>query len=112
MTECAIHANHDHINGENCGHTKIKHGDHYDFLHDGHLHHPHEDHNDEHVLEVNDQNPNECNKKHLNDHTHGADCGHEAVTHGDHIDYIVDGRLHQQHQGHCDDHGAVELQTN
>ena len=112
MTECTIHANHDHIHGENCGHAKIKHGDHYDFLHDGHLHHPHEDHIDEHVLEVNDHNPNECNQKHLHDHTHGSDCGHEAVTHGDHIDYIVDGRLHQQHEGHCDDHGAVELQTN
>ena len=55
MSECTIHANHDHIHGENCGHAKIKHGDHYDFLHDGHLHHPHEDHNDEHALEINDQ---------------------------------------------------------
>ena len=31
---------------------------------------------------------------------------------GDHIDYIVDGRLHQQHEDHCDDHGAVDLQRN
>ena len=112
MTECTIHANHDHIHGENCGHAKIKHGDHYDFIHDGHLHHPHEDHNDEHRLEINDQNPNECNKKHQHDHTHGPDCEHEAVLHGDHIDYIVDGRLHQQHEGHCDDHGSVETLTN
>ena len=42
----------------------------------------------------------------------GPDCEHEAVTHGDHIDYIVDGRLHQQHGDHCDDHGAVEVLTN
>ena len=112
MTDCKTHPNHDHIHGENCGHTKIKHADHYDYINDGHLHHPHEDHNDEHRLEINDQNPNECNKQHLHDHTHGSGCGHEAVTHGDHIDYIVDGRLHQQHEDHCDDHGAVDLQRN
>ena len=62
MTDCTKHPNHDHIHGENCGHIKIKHEDHYDFLHDGHLHHTHQDHIDEHVLEVNDHNPNECNK--------------------------------------------------
>ena len=112
MTDCQTHPNHDHVHGENCGHTKIKHEDHYDFLHDGHLHHPHQDHIDEHVLEVNDDHPNECNKTHLHEHTHDPDCGHEAVTHGDHIDYIVDGRLHQQHGDHCDDHGAVEVLTN
>jgi ethanolamine utilization protein EutQ (cupin superfamily) len=31
------------------------------------------------------------------------------VPHGDHIDYIVDGRLHHVHDGHCDDHGPVEI---
>lgn len=39
-------------------------------------------------------------------HTHGPDCGHEAVAHGDHLDYLVDGHLHHPHDGHCDDHGA------
>jgi hypothetical protein len=31
------------------------------------------------------------------------------VPHGDHIDYIVDGHLHHQHNGHCDNHGPVEI---
>jgi ethanolamine utilization protein EutQ (cupin superfamily) len=31
------------------------------------------------------------------------------VPHGDHVDYMVEGRLHHAHDGHCDDHGAVEL---
>jgi hypothetical protein len=39
---------------------------------------------------------------------HGPGCGHEAIKHGDHIDYIVDGRLHHQHGDHCDDHGPLE----
>ena len=42
-------------------------------------------------------------------HVHGAGCGHEAVPHGDHVDYIVNGRLHHQHGDHCDDHGPVEI---
>ena len=42
-------------------------------------------------------------------HVHGEGCGHEAVPHGDHVDYIVNGRLHHQHGDHCDDHGPVEI---
>lgn len=110
---CKTHKDHDHVHGENCGHTKIKHGDHYDFLHDGHMHHPHQDHVDEHVLDVNETNPSDCNQTfNCADHVHGPDCGHQAVPHGDHVDYVVDGRLHHQHNGHCDDHGPVELVTN
>jgi hypothetical protein len=30
-----------------------------------------------------------------------------VIPHGDHTDYVVAGRLHQQHDGHCDDHGRV-----
>jgi hypothetical protein len=112
MTNCNTHTNHDHNHGENCGHSKVKHGDHYDYLHDSHLHHPHEDHVDEHVLEVTDHNPVECNKKHLHEHVHSPDCEHESVVHGDHIDYIVDGRLHYKHNEHCDDHGSVEVLAN
>jgi len=113
MSECNDHKNHDHEHGENCGHKKIKHGDHYDYLHDGHMHHPHKDHVDEHKLDVNAQNPADCNKSFdCADHTHGPDCGHEAVPHGDHTDYLVDGRLHSQHNGHCDDHGPVEVLNN
>jgi hypothetical protein len=31
------------------------------------------------------------------------------VPHGEHTDYLVDGRLHHPHDGHCDDHGGIEL---
>jgi hypothetical protein len=29
--------------------------------------------------------------------------------HGDHLDYLVNGRLHHPHGDHCDDHGPVQL---
>ncbi len=45
-------------------------------------------------------------------HVHGPGCGHEAVPHGDHTDYLVDGRLHHPHGDHCDDHGPVEVVKN
>ena len=41
-------------------------------------------------------------------HVHGPGCGHEAVPHGDHVDYLVDGHLHHPHGDHCDDHGPVK----
>jgi hypothetical protein len=31
------------------------------------------------------------------------------VPHGDHVDYLVGGRLHHPHGDHCDDHGAVQV---
>lgn len=42
-------------------------------------------------------------------HQHGANCGHQAVPHGDHIDYLVAGHLHFTHGAHCDDHGVLQL---
>jgi hypothetical protein len=30
-------------------------------------------------------------------HQHGADCGHETVTHDDHVDYVHDGHRHASH---------------
>ncbi|KZN62231.1 hypothetical protein [Pseudoalteromonas luteoviolacea] len=104
------HKHTDHAHGPNCGHTAVRHGDHVDYLVDGKLHHPHDDHCDEHVIEVSSVNPDECNHAHQsNGHKHGPNCGHEAIQHGDHVDYIVDGRLHHQHGDHCVDHGPVEL---
>ncbi|HET7689739.1 MAG TPA: metal ABC transporter permease [Nocardioidaceae bacterium] len=38
------------------------------------------------------------------DHEHGPDCGHQAVTHGDHVDYLHDGHRHAPHGGHYDEH--------
>ena len=105
--------NRDHAHGSECGHTAIKHGDHIDYLHDGHLHHPHGDHMDEHVIEVTDLNP-DCTEGHDcagHDaaHVYGPGCGYEAVPHGDHMCYLVNGHLHYLHNGHCDNHGPIEL---
>jgi hypothetical protein len=44
-------------------------------------------------------------------HRHGPGCGHEAVPHGDHADYLAAGNLHHVHEGHCDNHGTVRLAT-
>ncbi len=110
MMTCQTHANHPHVHGDNCGHTAIKHDGHIDYLHDGHLHHEHNGHYDEHTLAVNDTNPEQCQPlQGCNDHVHGEDCGHEAVPHGNHVDYVVDGRLHHPHSDHCDDHGPVQV---
>ncbi len=38
------------------------------------------------------------------DHTHGADCGHPAVPHGDHVDYVHGGHRHAPHGAHYDEH--------
>lgn len=37
-------------------------------------------------------------------HQHGPGCGHLAVEHGDHVDYIHDGHRHAIHGGHYDEH--------
>jgi len=37
-------------------------------------------------------------------HQHGPGCGHVAVEHGDHVDYIHDGHRHAMHGGHYDEH--------
>lgn len=114
MSNCNEHKDHEHQHGPGCGHVRVQHGDHVDYLHDGHLHHPHGDHVDCHVLEVSEQNPSGCTPAHdcgvhAPDHVHGPGCGHEQVPHGDHVDYLVDGHLHHPHGGHCDDHGPLKV---
>lgn len=37
-------------------------------------------------------------------HEHGPECGHVAVRHGDHVDYVHDGRRHAPHDRHYDEH--------
>jgi hypothetical protein len=108
------HEPHPHTHGPGCGHTAVQHGDHVDYLHDGCLHHPHGDHVDEHSIEVSSANPSGCaplhgETGHASDHVHGPGCGHEAVPHGDHVCYLVDGRLHHPHGDHCDDHGPLKV---
>ena len=41
------------------------------------------------------------------DHEHGSGCGHPAVPHQDHLDYLHDGHLHAPHGGHYDEHDAA-----
>ena len=108
-----IHPNHDHKHGPNCGHTAVQHGDHVDYLHDGHLHHDGDKGVECHKVDVNTTNPADCTPQHAcggheSGHKHGPDCGHEAVPHGDHVDYLVDGHLHHPHGDHCDDHGPLK----
>ena len=109
------HANHPHKHGPGCGHTAVRHGDHVDDLHDGHPHHPHEGHVDEPVIEVSAEKPAVCAPVaadalgHDADHVHGPGCGHEAVPHGDHVCYLVNGRRHHPHDGHCDDHRPLQV---
>jgi zinc transport system permease protein len=37
-------------------------------------------------------------------HEHGPDCGHVAIRHGDHVDYVHDGHRHAEHEAHYDEH--------
>jgi zinc transport system permease protein len=37
-------------------------------------------------------------------HEHGDQCGHPAVVHGDHVDYVHDGHRHASHGDHYDEH--------
>ncbi len=109
------HDHHDHEHGKGCGHTAIEHNGHVDYLHDGHLHHPTSTGQvEEHTLDVTESNPSACTGGHVCSghepgHVHGPGCGHPAVPHGDHVDYLVDGHLHHPHNGHCDDHGKVQV---
>jgi hypothetical protein len=106
------HADHPHTHGPGCGHTAVLHNGHVDYLHDGHLHHQDGTVVEEHRFDVSDAHPSSCTPSHRcgghdATHVHGIGCGHPAVPHGDHIDYLVDGHLHHPHDGHCDFHGAL-----
>jgi hypothetical protein len=108
------HEGHTHQHGPNCGHKAVHHGGHVDYLHDGHLHHHGAAGVEEHTLPVDGTNPAACTPAHscgghAAKHQHGPGCGHEAVPHGDHVDYLVNGHLHHPHGDHCDDHGPVHL---
>ena len=105
--------NHPHVHGPSCGHVGIKHAGHVDYLHEGHLHSAHDGHVDEHELDANAKNPDRCTRGHQCSgheaaHAHGPACGHEAIPHAGHVDYLVGDHLHHVHDGHCDDHGPVD----
>ena len=108
------HDDHKHQHGPGCGHTGVVHDGHVDYLHDGHLHRQDGTTVEEHALSVTATNPDTCIPAHAcgahdQAHHHGPGCGHPAVPHGDHVDYVVDGHLHHPHGDHCDDHGPVKL---
>jgi hypothetical protein len=100
---------HEHEHGPDCGHIAVRHEDHIDYLYEGHLHHPHGDHCDEHVIAIDQTHPDGHTDPVACDsgHDHDGKCGHEAVPHGHHVDYLVEGRLHRPHGDHCDDHGPI-----
>ena len=114
-TSKQVHANHAHQHGPGCGHVAVQHDGHVDYLHDGHLHH--QEGNapvEEHTLDVTSENPAACTPGHAcgghdATHVHGSGCGHPAIPHGDHVDYLVNGHLHHPHGDHCDDHGPVKV---
>jgi hypothetical protein len=63
-------------------------------------------------VSVSAANPATCTNGHRcaaheASHRHGPGCGHDEVAHGDHVDYLVEGHLHHQHNGHCDNHGTL-----
>lgn len=111
-----IHSDHAHAHGDECGHVKVWHADHWDYLHDGHLHALHDEHADEHILGVTAENPN--GEAPLDPALHAAHAHvaekdeHQMVRHGDHMDFIHDGRLHFVHGDHVDDHGPVTIKEN
>ncbi|HET8615348.1 MAG TPA: metal ABC transporter permease [Actinomycetales bacterium] len=41
------------------------------------------------------------------EHEHHPGCGHPAVVHDDHVDYLHGGHRHAQHAGHYDEHGPA-----
>ena len=91
-----------HVHGPGCGHQAIKHKDHIDYLEDGHLHHVENGKTTKHIIEVSASNPSACNTVSCEGHS-----GALQVPHGDHLDFLVKGKLHHAHKGHCDDHGSI-----
>jgi len=44
----------------------------------------------------------------LHEHEHGPDCGHPAIEHDRHVDYLHDGHRHAPHEGHYDEHDPLK----
>ena len=42
-------------------------------------------------------------------HTHDRLCGHAAVTHDDHVDFLHDGHVHHVHEDHVDEEPGADL---
>jgi zinc transport system permease protein len=44
------------------------------------------------------------NEAEQHEHEHGPNCGHPAIEHEHHVDYLHDGHRHAPHEGHYDEH--------
>ena len=94
---------HAHEHDRWCGHAYVAHDDHLDYLHDGRVHRPCSGHVDE--LPGCDEPVREYHVAHsAHMHVHQADCGHVAVPHVDHFDYLHGQHRHAVHQTHYDEH--------
>jgi len=51
------------------------------------------------------------NEAEQHDHEHGPQCGHPAIEHDEHVDYLHDGHRHAPHEGHYDEHDPSESQN-
>ncbi|MCT1459693.1 metalloregulator ArsR/SmtB family transcription factor [Aestuariimicrobium sp. p3-SID1156] len=60
------------------------------------------DHPEEH--DMTDQTTHEAAEHTFEEHTHGEHCGHDAIEHGDHVDFLHDGHRHAAHDDHYDEH--------
>ena len=103
MADAAPHhpvEGHPHTHDRFCGHAAVTHDDHVDFLHDGHVHHVHEDHVDEEPGA--DLGAHVPHAGHM--HVHEPGCGHTAVAHEDHLDYVHGDHRHAGHHVHYDEH--------
>jgi hypothetical protein len=92
--------------------TAVRHEGHIDYLDHGRLLHEESGRREEHRIANSATNPDRCDPAHRaqsRGHVHGPDCGHETVPHGDHTDYLVEGRLQHPHGDHLDDHGPLSL---
>jgi zinc transport system permease protein len=38
-----------------------------------------------------------------------AHCGHPAIDHEHHVDYLHDGHRHATHEGHYDEHNPLKI---
>ena len=46
------------------------------------------------------------------DHKHSSSCGHTAIQHEDHTDYLHGGHLHHVHENHIDEHTVSASSAN
>lgn len=53
-----------------------------------------------------------CMPHDQHEHAHGPDCGHTALRHEGHVDYLHDGCLHHVHGDHVDEHSLTVDERN